>query len=122
MTQGHAQAAPQPVVEPSAQDIVLPTPRPPVLEPAAQDIARPAPRTPDREAAAQDIARPAPRPAHRSRAGWILATVVAAAAAWAAGWVTGVFWAWRAMSPWYLRRTRRRPGAGRPGAASPLRS
>src|SRR3954470_20241237 len=101
-------AARQPVLEPEEHDVALPAPRPP-LDPAAHDIARPAPR-------------PAPRPVHGSRAGWVLATVVAAGAAWAVGWVAGVSWAWREMTPRYLRRTHRRRGASLPGAGSPLRS
>jgi hypothetical protein len=117
-------AVPQPVLEPAAHDIALPAPRPP-LDPAAHDIARPAPR-PLLEPAAHDIARhaprPASRPAHGARAGWILSTVVAAGAAWAVGWVAGVSWAWREMTPRYLRRTHRRRGASLPGAGSPLRS
>ena len=113
-------AVPQPVLEPAAHDIALPAPRPP-LDPAAHDIARPAPR-PLLDPAAHDIARPAPRPAHGARAGWILSTVVAAGAAWAVGWVAGVSWAWREMTPRYLRRTHRRRGASLPGAGSPLRS
>jgi hypothetical protein len=40
-------------------------------------------------------ARPAPRP----RAGWIVGTIVAAAAAWAVGWLAGVSWAWRETTP-----------------------
>jgi len=56
------------------------------------------------ESAAHDIARPAPRPVDGSRAGWILLTVAAAAAAWGAGWVAGALWGYRAMTPRYLRR------------------
>lgn len=62
----------------------------PVLEPLPHDIAR---------------------TAHGSRAGWILLTAAVAGAAWSAGWVAGVTWAWRAMTPRYLRRTHQRPGA-----------
>jgi hypothetical protein len=105
-------AVPQPVLDPAEQDLALPAPRPP-LDPAAHDIARPAPRLPQ-EPAAHDIPRHAPRPGG-SRAGWIVSTVVAAGAAWAVGWVAGVSWAWREMTPRYLRRAHRRRGAALPG-------
>src|SRR4051812_22090333 len=133
-------AVPQPVLEPAAHDIALPAPRPP-LDPAAHDIALPAPRPPldpaahvialpaprpPLDPAAHATARHAPRPAPRTvdgfRAGWILSTVVVAGTAWAVGWVAGVSWAWREMTPRYLRRTHRRRGASLPGAGSPLRS
>ena len=106
---------PQPVPESAAYDNALPAPRPP-LDPAAHDITRPVPPL---DPAAHDDARPAPRPqldpaayditqpGHGSRAGWILSTVVVAGAAWAVGWVAGVSWAWRATTPYYLRRHRR---------------
>ena len=113
MEPDNVQAVPQPVIEPPGHVIALPTPRSPVLDPAAQDIAPAAPR-PEREPAAHDRVRPV----HESRAGWILSIVFAAAAAWAVGWVAGVSWAWREMTPGYLSRTHRRRGAGRPGAAS----
>jgi len=64
----------------------------------AQETARP-----PLASAAPDIARPAPRPVDGSRAGWILLTTAAAAAAWGAGWVAGALWGWRAMTPRYLR-------------------
>ena len=115
MAHDNARAVPQPVLEPAAHDIAVPAPRTPVLEPAAHDIAQPAPRPPVLERAAHDIAQPGPRPAHGSSAGWIMSAVVAAAAAWAVGWVAGVSWAWREMTPRYLRRTHRRRGAGLPG-------
>jgi hypothetical protein len=117
MAPDNARAVPQPVLDPAAQDIALPTPRPPVLERAAPDVARPV-----LEPAAQDIARPAPAPVHGPRAGWILSSVVAAAAAWAVGWVAGVSWAWREMTPGYWGRTHRRRGASLPGVGSPVRS
>jgi hypothetical protein len=79
---------------------------------AAQTTARPV-----YEPAAHDISRPA----HGSRAGWILLTTAVAGAAWSAGWVAGVSWAWRAMTPRYLRRTHQRPGAAIVTVASPLR-
>ena len=107
MARDNARAVPQPVLERAAHDIALPSPRPPVLEAAAHDIPRPA-----LEPAAPGMAEPAPPPVHESRAGWILLAAVAAAAAWAVGWVAGVSWAWRAMTPRYLRRTHRRRGAG----------
>ena len=47
---------------------------------------------------AHDIGEPAPRPVHGPRAGWLLSTVAAVGAAWVAGWVVGVSWAWRQMS------------------------
>lgn len=99
MAHDNARAVSQPVLEPETPDFALPAPRPPVLEPAGHDISQ-----------------PAPRPVHGSRAGWILSTVVAAAAAWAAGWLAGVSWAWHEMTPRYLRRSHRRPGAGLPGS------
>lgn len=130
MAHDNAGAAPQPVLEPAARGIALPVPRPPVLEPPARDTASPAPRPPVLEPATQDIARgapqpearPVPRPVHTPRAGWTLLIVVAAAAAWVAGWLAGVSWAWRAMTPRYMLRTHRRTGADLVGAGSPLRS
>ena len=106
MARDNARAVPQPVLERAAHDVALPSPRPPVLERAAHDIPRPVP-----EPAAREMAQSAPRPVHESRAGWIVLATVAAAAAWAVGWVAGVSWAWRAMTPRYLRRTHRRRGA-----------
>ena len=107
MPPDNARAVRQPVHEPAADDIALPSPRPPVPEPAAHDIPRPV-----LEPASHQLAQPAPRPVHEPRSGWILSAAVAAAAAWAVGWVAGVSWAWRAMTPRYLRRTHRRRGAG----------
>jgi hypothetical protein len=109
MAHDNARAVPKPVLEPAAQDVALPAPRPPVLEPMARDITLPAPPPSVVERTAHDSVRPAPRPVHGSRAGWILSIFVAAAAAWAAGWVAGVSWAWRAVTPRYLRRTHRPP-------------
>ena len=121
MAHENARALPQPVLERAAHDIALPAPRPPVLDTAANDSARPV-----LEPAAPEVAQPVPRPVHEpgagASAGWILSAVVAAAAAWAVGWVAGVSWAWRAMTPRYLRRTHRRPGAGLPAVGLPLRS
>jgi hypothetical protein len=110
------QTVPQTALEPAAYDNALPAPRPPV-DPAAHDSARPAPPAP-----VDSVAHDSARPVHGSRAGWIVSTVVAAGAAWAVGWVAGVSWAWRATTPWYLRRSHRRRGASLPGAGSPLRS
>src|SRR4051794_21606265 len=109
MAQHISRAVPQPTTEPAAHDIALPTPRQ-SLEPSTYDAARPAP-----EPGAHDIARPASPPSQGSRVGWIVSAVVAAAAAWAVGWVAGVSWAWRATAPRYLRRAHRRRGAGLPG-------
>jgi hypothetical protein len=118
MAHDSARAVPQPVRETAGPDIArLPTPRPPVLEPAAPVIAQPAAR-PSSEPAAHDVTAPG----HGSPAGWIVLTVVAAAAAYAVGWVAGVSWAWREMTPRYLSRTHRRRGAGLPGAPSLARS
>ena len=117
MAHDNARAVPQPVLERGAHDIALPAPRPPVLDTAANDSARPA-----LEPAALEKAQPGPRLEHGPGAGWILSAVVAAAAAWAVGWVAGVSWAWRAMTPRYLRRTYRRLGAGLSAAGLPLRS
>ena len=103
MPRDSARAVPQPVLEPAADDIALPSPRPPVLESAAHDSPRPGLATAPHPMAAQ----PAPRPVQESRAGWIVTTAFAAAVAWVVGWVAGVSWAWRAMTPRYLRRTRR---------------
>ena len=112
MAHDNARAVPQPVLERAAHDIALPAPRPPVLDTAAHDIARPVP-----EPAALEMAQPAPRHGAGAGpgAGWILSAVIAAAAAWTVGWVAGVSWAWREMTPRYLRRTHRRRGAGLPG-------
>jgi hypothetical protein len=114
MASDNARAVPRPVLERAPHDIALPTPRPPVLERAAHDIPRPV-----LEPAAPEMAQPAPRPVHEPRAGWILSAVAAAAAAWAVGWVAGVSWAWRAMTPRYLRRTHRRRVAGLPASLGP---
>jgi hypothetical protein len=106
MAHDDARTVPQTVTEPAARDIALPAPRPPVLDSAAQDVARPVP-PPALEPAAHDVSQPV----HGSRAGWIVSIVVAAAAAWAVGWVAGVSWAWREMTPGFLSRTHRRRGA-----------
>jgi hypothetical protein len=113
MARDDMQTVPQPVTEP-VQDVALPAPRPPVLDSAGQDVAPPEPR-PVREPAARDTAKPV----HGSRAGWIVSIVVAAAASWAVGWVAGVSWAWREMTPGFLSRTHRKRGAGL-GARSPI--
>ena len=117
MAHDNARAVPQPVLDRAAHGIALPAPRPPVREPTAHDIDRPV-----LEPAAVEMAQPAPRLVHGPGAGWILSAVIAAAAAWTVGWVAGVSWAWRAMTPRYLRRTHRWRGAGLPAAALPLRS
>ena len=109
MAHDNARALPRTVLERGAQDIALPTPRPPVREPAAHDLAPPV-----LEPAALEKTHAAPRSSDGSRAGWILSAIAAAGAAWAVGWVAGVSWAWRAMTPRYLRRTHRRRGAGLP--------
>ena len=114
MPPDNARAVPQPVLEPAADDIALPSPRPPVLEPAANDIPRPV-----LEPATHQMAPPASRPVHEPRSGWILSAAVAAAAAWAVGWVAGVSWAWRAMTPRYLRRAHRRRRAGLASSLGP---
>ena len=114
MAHDTTRAVPQPETAPAGHDISLPEPRPPVLDAAAPDVARPAPH-PSREPAADDLARPV----HGSRAGWIVSTLVAVAAAWAVGWVAGVSWAWREMTPGFLSRTHRKRGAGL-GARSPI--
>lgn len=116
MAHDDARTVPQPVTESATQDIALPAPRTPEPESAGHDVARPAPR-PVREAPAHDTARPV----HGSRAGWIVSIVVAAAASWAVGWVAGVSWAWREMTPGFLSRTHRKRGAGL-GTSSPVRS
>src|SRR5437763_17160496 len=97
MAHDTSRAGPQPALDPATHDVALPTPRQ-SLEPSTPDIARPEPAT-------HDNAPPASPPARASRAGWIVTTVVAAAAAWAVGWLAGVSWAWREMTPRYLRRT-----------------
>lgn len=122
MAHDNARGVPQPVLEREAHDVALPTPRPPVLETVAHDLARPAVRPAVLETPARETARTAARPVHGSRVGWIVLAGVATAAAWAAGWVAGVSWAWRAMTPRYLRRSHRLQGAGLPGPGSPLRS
>ena len=95
-----SRAVPQPTTEPAAQDVSLPTPRQ-SLEPSTHDIAQFAPT-------GHDAPRAVPRPAQGSRAGWVVTVVAAAGAAWAIGWVAGVSWAWREMTPNYLRHHRRR--------------
>jgi hypothetical protein len=121
MVHDNARAVPQPVLERAAHDIALPAPRPPVFDTAAHDIAQPV-----LEPAALEMAQPAPRLVNVAGAGpgagWILSAVIAAAAAWAVGWVAGVSWAWRAMTPRYMRRTHRRWGGPLPAAGSPLPS
>ena len=104
-----SRAVPQPAPEPATHDIGLPTPRQ-SLERSTPESARSA-----AEPAARDIARPASPTAQGSRAGWIVSIVVAAGAAWAVGWIAGVSWAWREMTPRYLRRAHRRRGAALPG-------
>ena len=106
MAHDATQAVPQPVRERTAHDTALPAPRRPALETAARGIA-----PPGNEPAARGMTRPAPRPEHGPGAGgWILMAVISAAAAWVVGWIAGVSWAWRAMTPRYLRRTHRRRG------------
>jgi hypothetical protein len=105
MAPDDARAVPQPVLDRGAHDIALPAPRPPVLERAGQAAPRP-----DPEPVAPETARPAPRPVHESHAGWIVPAVAAVAAAWAVGWIAGVSWAWRAMTPRYLSHRRRVSG------------
>src|SRR5215211_3303062 len=121
MAHDNARAVPQPVLERAAHDAALPAPRPPVLDTAAHDSARPV-----LEPAAPEMTQRAPQLVHGAGAGpgagWILSAVIAAAAAWTVGWVAGVSWAWRAMTPRYLRLTHRRRGAGLPAVGSPLRS
>jgi len=112
MAHDTARSVPQPVLHATADDVALPVPRPPVPGIPAQDIVRSAPRPPVPERAPHDLARPARRPARGPRVGWIVTSVVAAGAAWAVGWVAGVTWAWREMTPRYLHRRR---GAGLPG-------
>ena|ERR1700712_928799 len=119
MAHDNERAVPQAVLQPAARDIALPAPRSPVLEPPAHEISPPAPRPSVRGPAAHDITRPV----HAPRAGWIVSAVVAAAAAWAVGWVAGVSWAWREMTPRYVGRIHRRRGASLLGVAgSPARS
>lgn len=107
MAHDTTRAVPQPVRERTAREAALPAPRRPVHEtPAARDDAPPV-----LEPAAPETAGPAPRPEHGpGAAGWIVTAVAAAAAAWVVGWITGVTWAWRAMTPRYLRRSHRRRG------------
>lgn len=102
MAHDTTRAVPQPVRERTAREAALPAPRRPVHEtPAARDVAPPV----------LEPAAPAPRPEHGpGAAGWIVTAVAAAAAAWVVGWITGVTWAWRAMTPRYLRRSHRRRG------------
>ena len=107
MAQDVARGVPQPVVEPAGQEGArLPEPRSPVHETATYDTPRPTPRP---------VARPAAHDSTRhqqgSRAGWIVLALVSAGTAWVCGWVAGVSWAWRAMTPRYLRRSHRRRGA-----------
>src|SRR4051794_5777306 len=113
MAHDDARAVPQPVVEPAAHDTVLPVPRSPVRESGVHDVARPVRRSPVPEPAVDDAARPASRPVHGIRIGWILTSVVAAAVAWAVGWITGASWAWRELRFGYWGRNHRRR-AGRP--------
>ena len=95
-----AQAVPQPTIEPATHDVSLPTPQQSV-EPSTHELAQFAPT-------GHDAPRTAPAPARGSRAGWVVTVVAASGAAWAAGWLAGVAWAWREMTPHYLRRHRRR--------------
>src|SRR4051812_23184407 len=102
MAHDTSRAVPQPTTQPATPDVGLPAPRQ-SLEPSTHDTARPAP-----ERAALDIPRPTSPPAQGSRAGLIVSIVAAAGAAWAVGWVAGVSWAWREMTPHSLRHHRRR--------------
>ena len=98
MAHDSARAVSQSVIEPVGRDFArVPAPRPPVPEPTEDGIAPPAPR-PVFEPAAHD----SPRPVHRPRVGGILIAGVAAAAAWGVGWLAGVTWAWRKVTPRYL--------------------
>jgi hypothetical protein len=56
-------------------------------------------RQPVREPVARDVTRPKPQPGHKSRAGWMVPTGVAAVAAWAVGWASGATWAWGELAP-----------------------
>ena len=112
MAADDARAVPQPVLDRAKDDIALPAPRPPVLERAGHTVARPEPAP-----VARETPQPSPRPVHESRAGWIVPVVAAAAAAWAVGWIAGVSWAWRAMTPRYLSHRRR--VAGLPASFGP---
>lgn len=116
MAHDQARAVPQPVLHATADDVALPVPRPPVLEAPAPDIARPAPRPPVPERTPHDIATPARQAARGPHVGWLLISVVAAGAAWGIGWLAGVSWAWRELTPRFLSRPNRRRGAGLPGA------
>ena len=112
MARDNTRAVPQPVLERAAHDIALPSPAI-RIEAAAHDIPRPVPSGGAREGRARTTAR-----ARAWR--WLdLLATVAAAAAWAVGWVAGVSWAWRAMTPRYLRRTHRRRGAGLSASLGP---
>lgn len=112
MAHDSARAVPLPAIEPAANDITLPTPRTAIDSPV-DDVARPAP-----ELVAPDITPPV----RGSHAGGVLLTVIAAAAAWAIGWLAGVSWAWHEMTPRYLSRHHRRRGASLPATGSPVRS
>ena len=70
----------------------------------AQDITQAEPR-PVHEPAAHVAAPPGQHPGHPARAGWLLPAGVAAVAAFAVGWVSGVRWAWREMGPRHRGRT-----------------
>src|SRR3954454_20204916 len=113
MAHDTSRAVPQPAPEPATNDIGLPTPRQ-SLERSTRESAQLA-----AEPAARDIARPARPTAQGSRAGWIVSIVAASGAAWAVGWIAGVSWAWREMTPRYLRRGDPRRGGGPlPGGAA----
>jgi hypothetical protein len=105
MAPDRTRAETQPVLQAPAADLVLPVPRAPVLE-GPEDGIPPRPPVPSAPGLAPGgIARQASRPARESRAGWIVTSVVAAAAAWTVGWVSGALWAWRQMTPKYLSRS-----------------
>lgn len=104
MAPDRARAETQPVLQAPAADLVLPVPRPPILEAPDDDIAPRPPLAPAPGSAPSGIARPGPRTAREARAGWIVTSVVASAAAWTVGWIAGALWAWRQMTPKYLSR------------------
>jgi hypothetical protein len=104
MAPDRARAETQPVLQAPAADLVLPVPRPPVLEAPEDGVSRRPSVPPAPGSAPGGIARPAPRTAREARAGWIVTSVLAAAASWTVGWVAGALWAWRQMTPKYLSR------------------
>ena len=102
MAHDSARAVSQSVIEPVGRDFPgVPTPRSPVREPALapaeNGIAPPA-----RRHVVEPAAHDSPRPVHGPRVGGILIAGVAAAAAWGVGWIAGVTWAWRKMTPRYI--------------------